>query len=165
MVKPYVEQMTAKEGAVSVEGSCDCYILYLSDKESSPVCSVMANIPFAFEVPSADISADCEFSACVQLSSASYNVTISGEIEIRAAIDVCLTAVKQYSKDFVCNIKKCEEPCEKRHGISVYFAKQGDSLWKIAKRYKVNMKKLAELNKTENPDLIFPGQPILIPMP
>lgn len=165
MVKPYVESVTAKDGEACLDGSCDCYILYLSDKESTPVCSAMVNIPFSFSLNSNDISQDCNISATSKLSSCSYNINLSGEIEIRASIDISLTATKQYKKDFICDIRHEDGECEKRHGIVVYFTKKGDSLWKIAKKYKVSLKKLIALNKLENPDLIYPGQPILIPMP
>lgn len=165
MVKPYVENITTGNGDAVIEGVCDCYVLYLSEKETTPVCSAMGTIPFSFSVTNKDITPASKANACVQLASCSYNLSISGEIEIRAAFDAAVTITEQHTKEFVSDIKESEEAYEKRHGIIVYFVKKGDSLWKIAKRYRVCLKELTELNKLENPDLIFPGQPILIPMP
>lgn len=39
----------------------------------------------------------------------------------------------------------------------------GDTLWAIARKHGTTWQKLAELNKLENPGLIFPGQRILLP--
>ena len=47
----------------------------------------------------------------------------------------------------------------------VYTVKEGDTLSSIAEKYKLNWKKLYEKNKDiigENPDLIFPGQKLVI---
>jgi 2',3'-cyclic-nucleotide 2'-phosphodiesterase (5'-nucleotidase family) len=44
-----------------------------------------------------------------------------------------------------------------------YVVKTGDVLWKIAKLYKTTIQKLAELNKLANPNLIFPGQKLVLP--
>lgn len=45
----------------------------------------------------------------------------------------------------------------------VYIVKRGDTLWAIARAHGTTWQKLAELNKLRNPDLIFPGQRILLP--
>lgn len=46
---------------------------------------------------------------------------------------------------------------------NVYIVKSGDSLWKIAKQYRTTWTKLQELNQLRNPNLIFPGQEIVVP--
>jgi len=45
----------------------------------------------------------------------------------------------------------------------LYFVKPGDTLWEIAKCYRVPLALLKSVNKLENPDLIYPGQRLLIP--
>lgn len=45
----------------------------------------------------------------------------------------------------------------------VYIVKKGDTLWAIARKYGTTWQKLAEINQLKNPDLIFPGQRILLP--
>lgn len=44
-----------------------------------------------------------------------------------------------------------------------YVVVAGDMLYKIANKFKTTWKKLAEFNKMKNPDLIYPGDIILIP--
>lgn len=45
----------------------------------------------------------------------------------------------------------------------VYEIKEGDSLYKISKKYNVNTKLLAELNGLDLDDYIYPEQMILVP--
>jgi spore germination protein len=47
--------------------------------------------------------------------------------------------------------------------LRFYIAQPGDTLTKIAAKYNTSIDELIKLNQLENPDLIFPGQPIIIP--
>lgn len=44
-----------------------------------------------------------------------------------------------------------------------YTVQLNDMLWKIAEKFGTTYQKLAELNKLENPNLIYPGQKLLVP--
>lgn len=46
---------------------------------------------------------------------------------------------------------------------NTYVVEDGDVLWKIAKKFGLTWQKLAEYNELKNPNLILPGQKILIP--
>ena len=44
----------------------------------------------------------------------------------------------------------------------IHTVQEDESLWKIAKKFDVDFKKLAAINAIENPDLIFPGSKLII---
>jgi 5'-nucleotidase len=44
-----------------------------------------------------------------------------------------------------------------------YIVQPGDWLMKIARKLSTTWRKLQELNKIKNPDLIYPGQKIILP--
>lgn len=44
-----------------------------------------------------------------------------------------------------------------------YIVQEGDTLWKISKRFNVKLADIINLNKLTNPDLIYPDQVIIIP--
>lgn len=44
-----------------------------------------------------------------------------------------------------------------------YIVQEGDTLWKIAKRFDVSLAELINLNRLTNPDCIYPDQVIIIP--
>ncbi|KGK90592.1 hypothetical protein DP73_07095 [Desulfosporosinus sp. HMP52] len=46
----------------------------------------------------------------------------------------------------------------------VYVVKKGDSVWKIAQRYGTTMQAIILANDLRNPDLIYPGQILIIPV-
>lgn len=45
-----------------------------------------------------------------------------------------------------------------------YTVRKNDTLWAIARKHRTHWKKLAKLNHLENPNLIYVGQELLIPI-
>ena len=55
-----------------------------------------------------------------------------------------------------------DRPDENRPSILIYIVQPGDTLWKIAKRYSSSVDTLQNLNNIKNPDLLMPGQKLII---
>ena len=47
-------------------------------------------------------------------------------------------------------------------GITIYFVKPGDTLWKIAKRFYTTVENLAKINNLQNPDVLDVGKALVI---
>ncbi|NLZ37988.1 MAG: LysM peptidoglycan-binding domain-containing protein [Firmicutes bacterium] len=45
----------------------------------------------------------------------------------------------------------------------IYIVRSGDSVWKIANMFGVSMEAIIAANNLKNPDLIYPGQKLIIP--
>jgi spore coat assembly protein SafA len=54
-------------------------------------------------------------------------------------------------------------PTGSQDGTRKHTVQPGESLWKIAEKYKVNLDAIIQANRLSNPDLIYPGQSIIIP--
>lgn len=48
------------------------------------------------------------------------------------------------------------------YSVVVYFVKPNDTIWKIAKKFKVSQESLIRINDLENPDLIYPGDKLYV---
>ena len=60
------------------------------------------------------------------------------------------------------NIVELETPPQKNTGITVYFVKPGDTLWKIAKKFHTTIDHIVEMNNIENPDFIDANKALVI---
>lgn len=50
------------------------------------------------------------------------------------------------------------------HAMDTYTVRSGDSLWKIAVKYKIGVKEIIDANpQIKNPDLIYPNQKVNVP--
>ena len=73
--------------------------------------------------------------------------------------------VEAYDKSKIMQIEKIEEqPLDVTNldSINIYIVKAGDSIWKIAKKYKTSVDNIVKINNIENPDVIDVGQKILV---
>lgn len=52
---------------------------------------------------------------------------------------------------------------KKKSSVTIYVVQNGDTLWKIAKRYFTTVDNLIKINNIENPDIIKPGEKLIIP--
>lgn len=53
-------------------------------------------------------------------------------------------------------------PVEQTENYYTYTVRRGDTLWRIARRYRVCVRYLAKINNLQNPNLIYPGQVLKI---
>lgn len=94
---------------------------------------------------------------------------IKSEVELDPKIEgriVALELEEQEKEDIKEEVKETikEEVKEKvKEEIKIYTVVKGDWLSKIAIKFNTTWRKLAEINNIKNPNLIFPGQEILIP--
>ena len=83
-------------------------------------------------------------------------------------IDIKIIITVKINVENVLNISSIEEikdaPINLKNisSINIYIVKPGDSIWKIAKKYKTSMENIIKINKLEDPNMIDIGQKILI---
>ena len=90
----------------------------------------------------------------------SYNLNSSGELELRCLLSLDGRLTRQNELMNITGIEEKERPS--RHGIVIYFAKDGDSVWNVAKRYAVPQDKIIKYNNLEN-DSVAKGAKLFIP--
>lgn len=99
----------------------------------------------------------------IKVEDVKLNVIQSG-----TSIDIKITIYLKINLENILNISSIENiediPINLKDisSINIYIVKPGDSIWKIAKKYKTSMENIIKINKLESPDAIDVGQKILI---
>lgn len=124
------------------------------------------------ESKTVDIVVNQEFSAEEMWKDSNVNIQIKdvrlNVIQNGSSVDIKITIYVSINVENVLNIntiEKIEEaPLNLKDisSINIYVVKPGDSIWKIAKKYKTSMDNIIKINSLENPDLINVGQKILV---
>lgn len=103
------------------------------------------------------------FKANIELDLDSINVTQSGnDIEAKMSIDILTNIQNVLDFNIIDKIEDGDLDFSNIDSINVYIVKPGDSLWKIAKKYKTSIDKIVKINDIVDPDKIEVGQKILI---
>jgi LysM repeat protein len=82
-------------------------------------------------------------------------------IEIR--VKVTRLIKKDIAVSPVISPSKPVKPLPVKPADKIYIVRSGDTIWKIARMFGVSMESIIAANNLQNPNLIFPGQQLIIP--
>jgi LysM repeat protein len=154
----------ACDGKIISDGFAFVDVLYLSGE--GKLCTAKKTIPYSF---SRDINSNCEYlnvKSNIEVENISYNVSSSGEIEIKISMNICVDICNDKEIQIITSIDVDKTKyIDKTNlaGITIYFVQKGDSLWEIAKKYHTTTEKIAKVNNIDESNIIVPGQRLLIP--
>lgn len=164
IAKPYISEVAMQQGRANIRGIVDCYVLYLTASPASPVSTGQIQIDFDIPVDIAALSEGMDCDANIEAVNLSYNITMTGEVEVRATVLLDVKAIKKSHMSLISNAYIDEEaPEDMRRGIVIYFVQPGDTLWKIAKKYRVPLSFIRDINRLEDENRLLIGQRLLIP--
>ena len=170
-----VFNVTALPGAVTaspngntvlVEGELYADVLYKTTDPDMPVGSFAHTMPFTCSFEMEQVDERCLFDVNVDVDNISYNITLPDEIELRCNISVNVTAVRANQVQCITSVETSDlpeaEPCG-AYCVRIYFVRKGDTLWNIAKKYRVCLDRLMKLNNLSEDSVLMPGQRLMIP--
>ena len=151
-------------GKISIEGFISCNVLYLSADSEQPIAAFDMEVPFTQSINEPQASNELFAALETEVTHVSFCIVSPEEIELRIALRVTGTLMRMDSYNVITQIGSTPEdrPDENRPSILIYIVQPGDTLWKIAKRYSSSVDTLQNLNNIKNPDLLMPGQKLII---
>lgn len=112
-------------------------------------------IPFVFKM-----NTDSEN---LKLSFSRKHFKLSGEdVVLDLGIEIISSSNNCKEINVISNIKEEELENEDDYSMIIYFVKSGDTIWKIAKNFRVSMNELTRLNNLEDNNKIYPGEKLYI---
>lgn len=142
-----VDRLTAENNEITLFGHIKCNILYLSSDDTMPLCSFTETSEFShtFHMSGADAHTICD--AKVFTEHIGYTMNGGNSLDLRAVLGLNVRSFKNESITQITDID-ITEPDDEKPGpcIIIYFVQPGDSLWKIAKKYRTTVAALMECN-------------------
>lgn len=147
-LRPVITDLTRAGGKLTVEGMMETTLLYMTDESEVPR-SYQTEEPFR-------MSFTCDLSLPESLVLTPGNIEVIGvtsdRVEVKYILHVDCFDVQLAGESLVTGVE--EQPAEEAEpGILMYFSQPGETLWDIAKRYRVSCDSL----KRMNPDLSDDG--------
>lgn len=141
-----VDRINVENGEITLFGKLRSKILYISDDEEMPLGSFSDESEFSqtFNLPGCPDDTICD--AKVFIEHISYSLSGGGGIDLRAVLGLSLRSYKSGTITPVTAITVTEDVRKRKPYIIIYFVQKGDSLWKIAKRYRTTVEALKECN-------------------
>jgi LysM repeat protein len=163
MGKVCVTDRKLVEDKVVVEGLLNVEVLYRTNDSEKSAYVVKDEIPFTTSVDLPGSKIDMQCIAKVSLENVEAAIE-ANTIGVKALVEVYARVNYMTNKEFLVNVipKEGEKP-SKKASITIYVVQNGDTLWKIAKRYHTTVDALVHMNELENLEGVKAGHKLIIP--
>lgn len=161
---PTGRQETFEQGKCVIEGEVPITLVCLGGEDSSQPFCLQQNLEYrtSMDIPACqpDMEADSE----IVLKELWFDQINSRQIEVNASIGVSVNTFAQSPRELIQTVSllETEQSPDKKPGIVVYVAKEGDNAWKIAKKYRTSMSQIREVNALKDENRIIGGTKLLI---
>lgn len=157
--KTNIQNVTIRNGKVIYEGEINLEFLY---EMNNGVNSTNTQIPFNFEMNSEDINENCNIDTNIDIKRDDFVVN-AGTINTSLELEFNISISNSEKLNIIDEINIEENRDNSIYSMVIYFVRPGDTLWKIAKKFRSTMDDIAKVNGIEDKNKIYPGQQLYIP--
>lgn len=156
------EEVSIKEEEAELSGILHVDTLCAVKEENDPYRCISMDIPYTHSIAINGASVQCPYYGKICMEQ--LGAIIQGDkIEIRAILNYQLMVYQIVAKPLLMDMKKAEVEKEQKvlPVMSVYFAKENESIWDVGKKYQVPLMTIRDLNQLTE-DTLHDGQKVLI---
>ncbi|NLN64347.1 MAG: LysM peptidoglycan-binding domain-containing protein [Clostridiaceae bacterium] len=162
-MKPRLISTEKEEGAIEVNGCLDICVLYGTGMDMRVIRGANQEVMFTHRLAMADPQAPHDIDISLGIDQSSFEIISDTELAVKALISVQVHMSKKQQIDIVTDVKGVRAAEKKENPpLLVYYAQQNDSLWSIAKRYRVPVQKILDDNDMAEEKEPSAGQKILL---
>ena len=161
-VRPMILSTEIEEGKVIYKGNANLIFIY-SQNEKSGVDIKNIVEPFEFELTSNQITKKTKIQTQIKTTRKDFVVMSDENIDIKLEFEFKLNITKENTITIIEDVKEDEDKNIQKYSIVIYYAKEGDTIWKIAKKFGSTVDEIIKINNIENADSIMVGEQLFIP--
>lgn len=160
-----VDDIKVIDDKVVVEGIVDCNILYITNNDDAPMHCYNTILPYQQVIETKGSNSNSLAQVNSSLENIGINMLSDKEVEVRCLLSFDTCVINEKEIGFIIDVifnDLDEEFLNNIGSMTIYVVQKGDTLWKLAKRFNTTVEDIVEINDIENPDLIYPGERLLI---
>lgn len=156
---PNIQNITIRNGKIIYEGEINLEFFY---EVNNGMNSSNIQIPFNFEINSKKINENCNIDTNIDIKRDDFVVN-EGTINTSLELEFNISIRNSEKLNIIDEINIEENRDNSIYSMVIYFVRPGDTLWKIAKKFRSTMEDIAKVNGIEDKNEIYPGQQLYIP--
>ena len=155
-----IKKQTILNDRVLFEGELTLNYIYSSN---NGVETKQTSIPFTYNIDFIGINQNAKVETLVDIGMQDFVITDNGTIDVKVDIMFNLSVIKDAKINIIDDITEDENRNICTCSLVVYYVKNGDTLWKIAKRFGSTVEEIARINGIENENKLNVAQQLFIP--
>ena len=120
-------------------------------------------VPFNFNVDFPGVNQNSNIETNIEMGAQDFVITSDDSIDVKIDIIFNVTMAKSAEINIIDDIKEEENRSACTCSSVIYYVKDGDTLWKIAKKFGSTVEEIARINGIENVDKLNVAQQLFIP--
>lgn len=162
-VNPYILNHKIMDNRIIFEGETEIKLILLSDDKSELDCKTFI-IPFNFNMEALGIDENTKINYSIEVKNDDFVIMPDQTLDIKIDLEFTVDSYKNKNINLIDEVQIVENRDSQRYSVIIYLTKPGDTLWKIAKRFRSRVDAIAAINGIENENNIEVGQQLFIPM-
>ena len=158
-INPIINKENQLNGRIIFEGELELNFIF-ADNSAVGINTKKINIPFEQTIDG--IPENCRMDTNIEINSQEFS-NQAGVVNANLDLNFETDAYRTASIPVINNITTEELEELEDYSVIIYVVKQGDTLWKIAKRYGSTVDDIVRVNGIERPDRLNVGEKIYIP--
>ncbi len=163
IVNPIVLNKKVSNGRIDYEGEINLTFIFATEKEGTGVNSKTIIEPFSFQIENNQITNDSKIDTEINVASQDFLVMPDEKIDARIDMEFEMSLQNIDNIRIINDIKENEAAQREKYSIIIYYAKTGDTLWSIAKRFGSTIDNIAKVNDLDEEKSIIAGTQLFIP--
>lgn len=162
-IRAYIINEKIIEGRIVYEGEIETKFIFASENTSS-IETKTITIPFDYNMNCPGIMQNSKIETNIEITMQDFVVMPDESIDIKIDLQFIVNTFKNENINVIQEVNIEENRDNEKYSIIIYFIKPGDTLWKIAKRFRSTVDGIATLNSVEDEKNLQIGQQLFIPM-
>lgn len=159
---PNVTNVNILNGRIVYEGELKLNFIFASNNNSG-IDTKRFSLPFTYNIDNENINQNKTINTNVNCLDDEFIITSDGVIECRVNLEFETQMHENRNINLIDEIKITENEDNSNPSMIIYVVKEGDTIWKIAKKYKTTMQEIINVNNLDNGDEIYIGEKLFIP--
>ena len=157
-----IQNQNVMNDRIIYEGEIEINFIFSSNKTGGLDCKKIA-IPFNHNMEVEGVVQGSRVSTQVEVAMQDFIVMPDESIDIKIDLNFSVDISKSTDVNIINNIDIKENSNQDFYSVVIYFVKPGDTLWKIAKKFKSTVDDIARMNEIEDANKIDVGMQLFIP--
>lgn len=161
-IKPRIIKQNILNDRIIFEGELNVNFIY-SNSQISGIETKNIVIPFNHNMNCEGINQNSKLDVKIEIGTKDIIIMPDESIELKIDLNLLIDVFKSVEINIINDMKVEENKDNEVYSIIIYFVKPGDTLWKIAKKFRSTVENIARINEIEDENKIYPGQQLFIP--
>lgn len=159
---PNINNTNILNGRIVYEGDLKLNFIF-SSNNTNGIDTKRYTLPFTYNIDNENINQNKTINTNVSCINDEFVVTSDGMIDCKINLEFNTQMHETRNINIIDEVEMLEENNNANPSMIVYIVKDGDTIWKIAKKYKTTMQEIINVNNLDNGDEIFIGEKLFIP--